>query len=384
MWQTADSYSMVSPHNFPLESIRTDGWFERIGEGIGSFQTLCEVVGARFFAFAMIAGARIVALTIDRRAPENTLVDFVVAGDEAELRESTPQRLPLGEFRRRLVSALLTEEPTGPVPTRLMDVEAIQRHIGVRYLLLAPIFGYGLLALNCDAYGSMIRAMRDGTEEIYELEEFRTRIRLHIREELQRSLRGTNRGAIDLAKVVEAEAAAEAGDNLRVVELIGTWPAPLAIFLRTSEGQSLPPEIRARISKALGLLGQACIQLGELDKGHEVLRLAIQYAAETDAAAGIFLLLGRSMYDGGRFGEALGVLKRADSLGADARIVWPLLARAYAERGLWAPALAAELRARRVGGELVTPEALLERAKRAVGPAFEIWQQRVQGSSGSL
>ncbi len=371
---------MVNPRNFPLESIRTDGWFERIGEGIGSFQTLCEVIGPRFFAFAMIAGARIVALTIDRRSPDNTLVDFVVAGDEAELREASTQRLALGEFRKRLVSALVTEEPTGPIPTRLMDVEAIQRHVGVRYLLLAPIFGYGLISLTCDAYGSMLRARRDGIDEVYELEEFRTRIRLHVREELQRAQRGAGRGAIDLAKVLEAEVAAAAGDQLRVVELLGSWPAPLAIFLRTTEGQSLAPEIRSRIAKALSLLGQACIVLGEAEKGHEILRLAIQYAGDTPIAGEIFLALGRSMFDAARYGEALGVLKRAERLGADARVIWPLLARAYVERGLWGPALAAGLRARReVGGDLqgaAALEPLLERVKQNLGPALSGWTDR--------
>lgn len=380
---------MATPRTFPLESIRTDGWFERIGEGIGSFQTLCEVIGPRFFAFAMIAGARIVALTIDRRAPDNTLVDFIVAGDEAELREASTQRLALGEFRKRLVSALVTEEPTGPVPTRLMDVEAIQRHIGVRYLLLAPIFGYGLVSLTCDAYGSMVRARRDGVDEVYELEEFRTRIRLHVREELQRALRGSGRGAIDLAKVIEAEAAATIGDHLRVVELLGSWPAPLAIFLRTSEGQQLAPEIRARIAKGMSLLGQACIALGEVEKGHEILRLAIQYAGDTSMAAEIFLVLGRSMLDSGRFGEALGVLKRASSLGADAKVIWPLLARAYAERGQWAPALAAGLRARRETngdrganhGANQELDSLLERAKQNLGPALAAWSAAVDNSA---
>ena len=31
---------------------------ERIGEGIGSFQALCDIVGEAFFAFSMITGAR--------------------------------------------------------------------------------------------------------------------------------------------------------------------------------------------------------------------------------------------------------------------------------------------------------------------------------------
>jgi hypothetical protein len=370
---------MVSPRNFPLESIRTDGWFERIGEGIGSFQTLCEVIGPRFFAFAMIAGARIVALTIDRRTPENTLVDFVVAGDEAELREAAPQRMALNEFRRRLVSALVTEDPAGPPPTRLMDVEAIQRHIGVRYLLLAPIFGYGLISLTCDAYGSMIRARRDGIDEVYEIEEFRTRIRMHIREELQRALRGSGRSAIDLAKVIEAETASLNGDHLKVIELLGSWPAPLAIFLRTTEGQALAPEVRGRIAKALGMLGQACIALGEVDKGHEILRLAIQYAGDTSMAAEVFLLLGKSMFDSGRFGEALGILQRAAKLGADGSVVWPLLTRAFAERQFWAPAWAAGLRARREGSDMQLLAPILERAKQNIGPEHERWEHAVRG-----
>ena len=132
---------MAPARVFPLESIRTDGWFERIGEGIGSFQTLCEVIGARFFAFAMIAGARIVALTVDRRSPENTQVDFIVASDERELEDAPTQRLSIGDFRRRLVNALSADDTSAPAPTRVTDQEAVQRHIGVRYLLLAPIFG---------------------------------------------------------------------------------------------------------------------------------------------------------------------------------------------------------------------------------------------------
>lgn len=380
LWQSGASPLMSTNRVFPLESIRTDGWFERIGEGIGSFQTLCEVIGPRFFAFAMIAGARIVALTIDRRSPDDTLVDFAVAGDEAEMVEAQTQRLTLGEFRKRLVGALVTEEPTGPVPTRLMDVETIQRHIGVRYLLLAPIFGYGLVSLTCDSYGSMLRVRRDGIDEVYELEEFRTRIRLHVREELQRALRGAGRGAIDLTKVVEAETAAAAGDHLKVIELIGSWPAPLAIFLRTSEGQGLAPEVRARISKALLLLGSACIVLGEADKGHEILRLAIQYAAETNMAPEVFTCLGRSMLDSHRFGEAIGVLKRAASLGAEGKLIWVLVARAFVERGRNLSAAAALLRAKRVGAEGEEWAALWTRATQGLGPEFQRWEQQV-GSS---
>src|SRR5271156_4765401 len=133
---------------FSLDSLRTDGWFERIGEGIGSFQALCEIVGERFFAFSIIVGARITALTIDRRSPDQTLVDFVVGTGEGE-GDLEPQRLTLADFRRRLVGALLVEEEKhAAAPERETDIEAIQLFIGVRYLLLAPLYGYSLVSLQ--------------------------------------------------------------------------------------------------------------------------------------------------------------------------------------------------------------------------------------------
>ena len=366
---------MVASRVFPLESIRTDGWFERIGEGVGSFQTLCEVIGPRFFAFSMITGARIVALTIDRRNPEQTLVDFVVVTDDTPASDSATQRLSLHDFRQRLVNALATEEPPGPVPTRPTDVESIQRHIGVRYLLLAPLFGYSLASLSNDVFGSMLRAQRDGIEELYELEEFRARIRLHVRDELQRAERpGTGRGAIDLARVQEAEEAAARGDDVHVLELLGTWPAPLAIFLRTPEGQALSAETRGRIATALALLGSACISLGETEKGEEILRLGIQYAGDTPVASQVYHRLGQSMLRAGRFGEAIGPLKRAANLGATGGIIWLELAAAFVERNRWLAAYGAALEARDAGASESDVGAVLSRIEERFGPAAARWR----------
>src|SRR6185437_12581460 len=107
---------------FSLDAVRTDGWFERIGERIGSFQALCEILGERFFAFSIIVGARITALTVDRRNPEQSLVDFVTGARDTE-DALEPQRLALADFRRRLVGALLVEDDRrAPEPMREQDV----------------------------------------------------------------------------------------------------------------------------------------------------------------------------------------------------------------------------------------------------------------------
>jgi len=373
---------MAEPRVFPLESIRTDGWFERIGESIGSFQALCDIIGARFFAFAMITGARITALTVDRRAPDNTLVDFVVGGGDAEITDADTQRLTLADFRRRLVSALVTEEPAGPAPKRLTDIEALQLHIGVRYLLLAPLYGYSLRELHIDDSGSTMHVLHDGLEEVYPLAAFRARLRTHVREELERVTRAAGRGAIDLARVADAEKAAATGDHVRVLELLGAWPAPLAIFLRTPEGQLLNQETRALIARGLGLLGSACISLGENGKGEEVLRLAVQYAGEGAAAPDIFVRLGTAMMDDGRPGEAISPLRRAANLGADGALVWPLLARAFADRGRLLAAFGAVLEARAAGvtDQSMTP--LLQRIEKQLGGRLEPWR-KLMAKSGA-
>src|SRR6516225_8678236 len=175
------------PKEFSLDAVCTDGWFERIGEGIGSFQALCEIVGERFFAFSIIVGARITALTVDRRNPDLSLVDFVVGVGEAE-DSIDPQRLTLGDFRRRLVGALLVEDDKpAPEPTRDTETEIIQLFIGVRYLLLAPLYGYSLRLLLLDEdEGPQIVVMHDGLEETHNLDAFRFRLRSLVREELER------------------------------------------------------------------------------------------------------------------------------------------------------------------------------------------------------
>jgi hypothetical protein len=364
---------MGEPRVYPLESIRTDGWFERIGESIGSFQALCDIIGARFFAFAMVTGARITALTVDRRNPDNTLVDFVV-GAEEEVTAADAQRLTLADFRRRLVSALLTEESTGPPPKRLTDTEALQLHIGVRYLLLAPLYGYSLRELLIDDDGSFIRLLHDGLDEGYPLAVFQTRLLAHVREELERAQRATSRGAIDLGRVADAEQAMERQDCVRVLELLGAWPAPLAIFLRTPEGQLLAPETRALIAKGLSLLGGACIALEERAKGEEVLRLAVQYAGDGSSAPDVYARLGSAMLEGGRPGEAIGPLRRAANLGAPGDQIWPLLAEALILRGRAVAALGAILEARAAGVDEAKLTPLLDKVKERLGTTLDPWK----------
>ena len=372
---------MAAKKEFPLDALRTDGWFERIGEGIGSFQALCEIVGERFFAFSIIVGARITALTIDRRSPDQTLVDFVVGSAEAE-GDLEPQRLTLADFRRRLVGALLVEEEKqAPTPERDTDIEAIQLYIGVRYLLLAPLYGYSLVTLSLGGDDKKspqpeITVLHDGVEERHGLDAFRLRIRAHVREELDRVTTGA-RSAIDLSKVADAEACALRKEWPKVIALLGTWPAPLAIFLRTPEGQMLAPEARALIAKGLGLLGSACVHVGEIEQAEEVFRIGIQYAQEGMAAAELFRRLGEALLLNDRAGEAIGPLRRALAFGGLPQEVLPPLARAFIQRGRYVAAFACLKDALSAGASEKDLAEDIRVVETKLGPALTAWKAKL-------
>jgi hypothetical protein len=365
---------------FLLDAVRTDGWFERIGEGIGSFQALCEIVGERFFAFSIVVGARITALTVDRRSPDQTLVDFVVGVAEVDANLET-QRLTLADFRRRLVGALLVEDDTMPaVPTRETDVEAVQLYIGVRYLLLAPLYGYSLRKLIFAGKLAEIVVSHDGVEEQHEIGVFRSRLRVHVREELDRAASGT-RGAIDLSKVAEAEASAQKNEWTKVVTLLGAWPAPLAIFLRTPEGQTLTADARGLIAKGLGLLGSACVAMGEMEQAEEVLRIGIQYAQEGVGAADLFRRLGEALLLNGRPGEAVGPLRRALAFGGPPALVMPPLARAFLQRNRFVAAYACVRAAIEAGMAEREMTDELRQIEGALGMPLTAWKGRLLGSA---
>jgi len=352
-----------------LEAVRTDGWFERIGQTIGSFQALCDIIGERFFAFAMITGARITALTVDRRIPDNTVVDFTV-GNEAG---GGVQSVPLGEFRRRLVAALVQEEPGAPLPASATDVEGLQRHIGVRYLLLAPLFGYELATLRVDDDGSHLDIVHEGAEETYHLSAFRARLRTHVRQEHDRVSRGQGQGAIDLARVVDAEAASKSNNFRRVIELLGAWPTPLSIFLRTPEGQMLGAEARSTVTRGLSLLGSAYVELGEFDRAEEILRLAVQYAGEGQDSADVYLRLGVALLADSRPGEAIGLLRRAAALGGEPAAVWPALGRAFLARQRYLAALAATVAAAEAGVPVESLWSIRREAAEHLGASYRAW-----------
>src|SRR4029077_4850326 len=215
--------------------------------------------------------------------------------------------------------------------------------------------------------------LHDGVEETHDLDAFRFRIRALVREELERVATGA-RSAIDLSKVTEAETAGMNKDWAKVIQLLGTWPAPLAIFLRTPEGQMLGADARTLIAKGLGLLGSACVAVGELEKAEEVFRIGIQYAQEGVAAADLFRRLGEALLKSQRAGEAIAPLRRALAFGGPQSEVLPMLARAYLERKRHLAAYACLREAIDAGVAEREIQAELRQIETALGPSLTAWK----------
>jgi hypothetical protein len=340
------------------------------------------VLGERFFAFALIVGARVSSLMIDRFNPDQSLVEFSFSA--AEPARTPPaaaepeERVSVLEFRRRLVTTLTADEPRTVTPDEVTDdIDVLQRFIGPKVLLLAPLYGYTLKQLVVTRKGASVRAEHEGKEKAFELEELRQRLKKHVRDDLAKGVERKGGTAIDLNRVAEAEKAADGGDWRKVMELLGTWPMPLAIYWRTPEGQMLPDQARQRIAEGLGLLGTACGKLGDDAQGEEVLRLAVQYAQEGSAAKAIFLRMARAYLDARRFGEAIAPLRRARSLGAPPKEVLPELARALFERSRLVGAFGCvrEARASRIAAPGLD-RVQADLAKR-LGAALERWRKLV-------
>ncbi len=309
-----------------LALVAAPDWLDQIAAEMPEFDQLCEVIGKRFAAFSFIAGVRIVSIAYDEHSPDRTLVDF--EADE----NGALEQLALPEFRQRLGSVLLSAHEEQPVLGDNPSPEDLRAFVGTRYLLLAPVFGLRLLHLNVggDVPPAVQVDLGATTEEI-PLVNLRQVLDDAIRSELAR-VRGTAPFAIDFGKVPLAEEANREGNHDRTISLLGAWPGPLSMFMRTPRGQALGQRERATLTRALELLGVAYIGKGQIDWAEDVLRLGIQLGQETEAAGSLFATLGLARMTAGKHGEAIGLLRRALALGGDPVELLPRLAQCFHAR----------------------------------------------------
>lgn len=345
--------------------MRADGWFDALTKASPSVEELCEIVGEKFVAFSIIAGVRVTSVTVNEQVPDTTLIDFVVGDEERE------HRLLLSEFRRRLGATVLGDEPCLDELPDEPTPEDIQSFVGFRTLLLAPLFGVSLRSLKVDETGPRIDLEENGQTQDLSLAEVRELIRVHVRDFLQAS-EPASPFSIDLGAVSKARELIEKDDFEGVVELLGAWPGPLSLLLRTAEGQNLSPDVKSALGGALGMLGTSYARTGKFDWAEEVMRLGIQWNQDGQVAAELFHRLGEAYVARQRFGQAIGLLRRALALGATEQHTLPLLAECFLARSRNLAALVCVQSARLAGAESAK---LSDIEKVAEGRLGEAWKK---------
>lgn len=326
---------------YDLGPARPDAWFEAVLKQSPDFERAAEIIGRATLGLGLIAGARILSITPNAHSPKLTTVEFSIADD------TVVRRASLHEFRESVASRLLSPlEATGL--SEDADAEALQRHIGGRYMLEASLFQVKPLELRYDLGLSEIKLEFNGAEHVLTLEDFRDVIDERVRAELGLGP-GSDEMAIDLALVDEAEKANARKDWGTTVAMLTPWLAPISMLLRTREAEALAEQAHERLSDALDLLGTAYARMGDLDAANEVLRLGVQWAGESRKAADLFLALGCASVEAKNYGEAIGLLRRAMRLGADKGVALPLLARSLAARDQGLAAMVCFERARELG-----------------------------------
>lgn len=379
----------TSTRAFNLSAVRADGWHSRLATSSPAFEQLCAIVGTRFVAFSIVAGARIAALSVDRYLPEASLVDFTV-GNEAKV-----HRLSLADFRMRIVEALLEDDAEIQIGAADPTVEELQSTIGLRTLMLAAVFGMSPRTLELaegDEPHVLLRldVQDDGSDtlrsdEVYEgdsavlrlpLSQFRGRVRSLVGQELERLQTGS-RLSIDLELLPAAEEALRRGDAAAVVDLLQTWPALLGIMMRTQDGEALPGEVVRGLAHGMGMLSRAYVMSGNVEVAESVLRFGVQWAQDNISSGQFYLQLGAFLTERQRFGEAIGALRRAQALQAPKDEVLPLLAQCFAERQRFVAAAVCFAQAQDLGVDLLPFAEVRGRVDTALQDTWRSLQQVV-------
>jgi tetratricopeptide (TPR) repeat protein len=361
-----------SPRVYDLSDARPDRWFEEVLEQSKDFEKACGIIGRSTLGLALIAGARILSLTGNPREEQLTSVEFSIGEDP------TVRQVPLSEFREMIGRLLLTPLESWSL-SEDPDVEALQAHIGGRYLLEASLFQVEPLELRHDLGLSELTLEFNELSHVLALEDFRDVLDERVRSELGLDRQEAN--AIDLAVVDEAEEANAHGNWGATVAMLTPWLTSISMLLRTGDADSLSEEVHGRLSESLDLLGTAYAKMGELDAANEVLRLGIQWAGESGKAGDLFLALGQASVLSEKHGEAIGLLRRAIRLGAEERDALPLLAQSLSARDQTLAAIVCNERARELGADPEDLNPLATELEARLGeawPRFEAWMHDLE------
>jgi hypothetical protein len=355
-----------------LEGVRADGWLDEILENAESLARIAHLIGPEALALSVIAGAQIIELAMRTRGE----IAVTFRGRE----DGPSEEAGLDEFTARMARAcLLIEETDPPLSDEPSEVE-LRAAIGLRTLLVAPLYDLGLVALTDDGRARQVEIEVGETRQLVHLADLRALLRTRI--ENLAVVRPTRGPLIPMGRFDEADAAFASRDHAAVVRALGQLVAPLAGLSRRPEVRELSEEDRGRIGRGLRHLALSLRALSREEEAESVLRVAIQWSRDDAEAAETYAALGELLLEGRREGQAIGLLRRASALGADDALVMPPLALALALRGRNVPAMGVVRHAREAGIEDARLEQVRALASQRLGPAWAAFESFLERGFG--
>lgn len=354
----------------------SESWFEAMIKRIEGFEEVCDVVGYRFMAYSLIIGVNLKAVMHNPEYPAESTVEFSI-GDESKAQEAA-----LEDFRKMLIVSLLSEDPpTKPVPLP-PGRDEVARLVGVRYLLLAPLYGVKprklyILDQSRGIEGYSIGFDHEGETHEWNLGRFREFLRDFVSSEQIRE--PAARGRFAAEDVRSAEKALSAGNPERALDSLRDWILFVRNYRLTGSVAQLVGEPDALFARGLLLTGRAYRLLERNRLSEDLLRFSIQLLPEGIMTAKFYYELAQIMMSERRFGEALGPLRHAEKLGMNQERIFPHLARALlrCDRVVGAALLYGELNRE---GLLHEHDAkLFEEARRRLGPARSLLEDLGNG-----
>lgn len=359
---------MASPRQIvDLVPYRADQWYEGLHSGSPEYLELCELMGDRFAAFSIISGAQVTSIVAQGDGDSEPMVEFSVQGVEGT------NRAHLTDFRRRVADSVRTEllrRPRNTTGSTSKEESEVYRCLPPVAILLAPVFDMTLLRLHFGGGDDSMLEFTDaaGTDVDCKVGDFLEGLLELVQREMS-VLTESAPSAIDLSVVPEVQKAAEREDHDRVIQLIGMWPGPLSMLIRSPQGAQLDEQVRSLVCNALAVLCRAYFARDQPEWAMEILRLALHWARGMPAMEGpLFYQLGEMARRNGQFGQAIGHFRRAESLGVAFSDLYLGLASCFVERGKYVAARVC-LEADSVRG---VPEAqdLIERCDEVLGDAW--------------
>jgi tetratricopeptide (TPR) repeat protein len=331
-----------------MKDLRADGWYEELKEKIQNFESIRSIMGGEYLAYSIILGVKIKSIITDPVLTGNAVVEFMIGKDKV-------MSLTLNEYKSRIVKVLIQERHIPkPVPLPLSADGALSL-IGGKNILLAALFGISLelLVYGGEQNGQVELLVGYRFSGEYYLSDYNDLIVL-IKRTLQAELAKIDQAqlSLDLNAVDLAREAAAFGDTATVIEALEKWPGLLSLLQRTASVEKLTENQLALIGEGVALLGEALAAQDQESVCEDLYRLGLQFVREGEVAARLFFNLGELMNSNGRFGEAIGFLRRALALGNDEAKVLPSLGHAFlrCEKVLPATALLMNCAARGFSG----------------------------------